>query len=157
MKSTHFITSKATTTFIIHFTSFFHFSHSHAAITLNHVNTIIIIAKKNAKAFTAERITNNTHFFQINVSSTHLIPSSVQAVKSHSLKFNTSQNSQFAAYINTHHSSIYSKPVKCFLLSSGFLFNNKDAHAMTINIIITHNVIPLITLYMLLPQSNDEG
>jgi hypothetical protein len=74
MKSTHFIINKATTTFIIHFTSFFHFSQSHAAITLNHVKTIIIMAKKNANALIAESITNNTHFFQMNDCVTHSIP-----------------------------------------------------------------------------------
>jgi hypothetical protein len=149
MKSTHFIINKATTTFIIHFTSFFHFSQSHAAITLNHVKTIIIMAKKNANALIAESITNNTHFFQINDCVTHSIPVCVQSdgVKSQALKFNTSQNNRFAPYINTHHSRIYNIPVNCFLLSSGFL-NNKVAHAITRNIIITHNVISLITLYI---------
>jgi hypothetical protein len=34
----------------------------------------MIIAKKNANAFIAERITNNTEFFQINASVTHAIP-----------------------------------------------------------------------------------
>jgi hypothetical protein len=81
MKSTHFIINNATTTFIIHFTSFFHFSQSHAAITLNQVSTIMIMAKKNAKALTAERITNSTQFFlQTKASSNHSIPCCCQVV-----------------------------------------------------------------------------
>ena len=59
-KSTHFIISNETTTFIIHFTNFFHLSHSHAAITLNHVTTVMIIAKKKANALTADKTTKNT-------------------------------------------------------------------------------------------------
>jgi hypothetical protein len=74
MKSTHFIINKATTTFIIHFISFFHFSHSQAATTLNQVTTIIIIAKKNANALIADKITNKTEFFQTNASVTHASP-----------------------------------------------------------------------------------
>jgi hypothetical protein len=145
MKSTHFMINNATTTFIIHLISFFHFSHSQAATTLNHVTTIIMIAKKNAKALIAERITNNTDFSQIKASVTHAIPvCHVVKLSPEFQKLRTSQNSQFDAYIKTHHSNIYNKLVKFFLLSSGFLFNNKDAHAITIKIIIIHNVISLI-------------
>ena len=71
MKSTHLITSKATTTLIIHLTSFFHFSHSHADITLNPVTSIIIIAKKNAAALTADNTLNITELFQISAFVTH--------------------------------------------------------------------------------------
>jgi hypothetical protein len=60
MKSTHFITNNATTTLINHLKSFFHLSPSPAAMTLNQVTTIMIIAKKNANALIADRITKNT-------------------------------------------------------------------------------------------------
>jgi hypothetical protein len=60
MKSTHLITNKAATTFINHFTNFFHFSPSHAAITLKPVIAVIIIAKKKAAALIAESTTKNT-------------------------------------------------------------------------------------------------
>ena len=75
MKSTHFMISRATTTLIIHFISFFHFSHSPAATTLNQVTTIIMMARKKANAFIADKITNSTELFHIIASVNHQIPS----------------------------------------------------------------------------------
>jgi hypothetical protein len=87
--------NKETTTFITHFINFFHLSDSHAAITLNHVTTVIIIAKKNAKALTADKTTKNT--FQIRESVNHQIPQRVVVVRLSSLKLNTLPNTQLAA------------------------------------------------------------
>ena len=77
---------------MIPFTNFFHFSHSHAAITLNQVITNIIIAKKNAKAFSAERTTKNTHF--VATATAHIQSHSFVNVSE--LKFNTLPNIRFA-------------------------------------------------------------
>ena len=68
------MTINATTTFTNHFTNFFHLSHSHAEITLNHVTTIIIIAKKNAATLTTDKTLNKTESFHIKASLTHHIP-----------------------------------------------------------------------------------
>ena len=133
--------NKATTTFISHLTSFFHFSHSHAAITLNHVITIIIIAKKNAKAFNAESTTKNTLCAASSNHSIHLPVVKVSQI----LKFNTSPNIRFAQYTNNHHIKIYIRLHKVFFTSSGFLLNNIEAPARTKYIIIIHNVISLTT------------
>jgi hypothetical protein len=148
MKSIHLMTNKAATTFMSHFTSFFHFSHSPAAITLNPVITVIIIAKKNAAAFIAESTKKNT--FPINESVNHLIPVSAHIVNLSALKWNTSQNNQLAPYTNTHPSIMYSKLYRCFFASSGFLFNKRDAQDRTKNIIIIQSVISLITSYIAL-------
>jgi hypothetical protein len=56
----------------------------------------MIIAKKKAKALIADKITNNTEFFQIKASVTHAIPVS-HFVNWSELKLNTSQNNQLAA------------------------------------------------------------
>jgi hypothetical protein len=98
MKSTHLIINNATTTFNTHFSNFLDFSHSPAAITLNHVITIIITAKKNANALIAERITKNTDFFHIRDCVTQPIPSCAQTVNlsPNTPKLKTSQNNRFA-------------------------------------------------------------
>ncbi|MBO7095101.1 hypothetical protein J6V86_02820 [bacterium] len=132
----------AKTTFIIHFVSFFHFSHSHAAITLNQVITNIMIAKKKAKAFNAESTTKNIHLVAL---VTHCIQSP-SIVKADSLKSSTLPNIRLAPYINNHHTNIYTKLRNVFFTSSGFLLNNIDAQAHTINAIITPSVMSLITL-----------
>ena len=74
--------TNATTTFINHFTNFFHFSHSQAEITLNQVTTIIIIAKKKANTLTTDKILNKTESFQTKASLTHSMPSHCFVTKS---------------------------------------------------------------------------
>lgn len=96
MKSIHFIISNATTIFTNPFTSFFHFSHSHAEITLNHVTTVMMMAKKNAKALIADKTTKST--FHIRESVNQPIPCVSLVVNELALlNCNTSQNNQFDA------------------------------------------------------------
>jgi len=91
------IISKATTTLISHFTSFFHFSPSPAHITLIQVITIIIIAKKNAAALRADNTKKNTDHSQIKAPVTHSNHQVSQATNVVLLlKLNTDQNSRFA-------------------------------------------------------------
>ncbi len=98
MKSTHLIINNATITFINHLTNFFHFSHSHAAITLNQVTTVIIIARKKANALIAESTKKNTFQMRelVNHSNQPIASESpVAGVKPLHEKLNTSQNNQF--------------------------------------------------------------
>jgi hypothetical protein len=82
---------------ISHFTNFFHFSHSHAAITLNPVIAVIIIARKNAAALIAESTKKKTLPIIVSVNPlSHQLAVSVVVVKLSALKCNTSQNNRLA-------------------------------------------------------------